>query len=170
MQVKKITSIILIFTMLSCGIKIVREGATDTRGQKAKPQFKKASGEYDFGDFRSETLTVKAWQAMGADDLEAMEAFTGKCIELYEKEALKQQAKLKNFAPKDEAFNYWALNDVGTCYYIRGQMYLNKGMKDKAKEAFRKLVDNFYFCQCWDPNGWFWHPAEVAEEKLAELE
>ena len=35
--------------------------------------------------------------------------YTQKCIDLYEKDAIKQQESLSNYAPKERAFDYWAL-------------------------------------------------------------
>ncbi|HPB69259.1 MAG TPA: hypothetical protein PKU74_10190, partial [Candidatus Omnitrophota bacterium] len=38
---------------------------------------------YNFGDYRSVTLITNAWQALGENDLEAVLAYTNKCVELY---------------------------------------------------------------------------------------
>ena len=35
--------------------------------------------------------------------------------------------------------------------------------------AYQKLVDQYYYAQCWDPKGWFWKPAEAAQQALDEL-
>ena len=35
---------------------------------------------------------------------------------------------------------------------------------------FKKLVNEYYFSQCWDPQGWFWKPAEAAQQQIIELE
>jgi len=42
---------------------------------------------YNYGDFRSETLVTKAWGALNDGDLEAVLAYTNKCIELYADQA-----------------------------------------------------------------------------------
>lgn len=131
-----------------------------------------AKAEYNFGDNRSVTLTTKAWEALEKGDVEAVLAYTNRCIELYAEEAKKMQASLKDF-PKgsnQEIFNYWALNDVGTCLYIQGEAYRKANMNEEAKEAYKNLVDNYGFAQCWDVKGWFWKPAESAKERLTALE
>lgn len=136
-----------------------------------------ARAEYNFGDNRSVTLATKAWEALEAGDVEAVLAYTNRCIELYAEEAKKMQASLKEF-PKgkneggsdQEVFNLWALNDVGTCLYIQGEAYRKANMNEEAQEAYKNLVDNYGFAQCWDAKGWFWKPAEAAKERLTALE
>ncbi len=123
----------------------------------------------DFGDRTSQTLTVKAWEALTAKDYEAALAYTDECINLYEEEAIFQQSQLTDFAPKELAFDYWALNDVATCYFIRAEVYRQQGEIDKAKETYQTIVDKFGFAQCWDPQGWFWKVADGAKDKLTTL-
>jgi len=127
---------------------------------------------YNFGDYRSETLVGKAWRALGENDLEAVLAFTNKCMELYDGQARKMQASLTDYATgsNDEIFAYWALNDVATALFIQGEAYRKAGMEEKAKEAYKKLIDDYTYGQCWDAGGWFWKPAEAAKEKLAMIE
>ncbi|MFP4473679.1 MAG: tetratricopeptide repeat protein [Candidatus Omnitrophota bacterium] len=127
---------------------------------------------YNFGDYRSSTLVSKAWEALNDKDLDAVLAYTNKCIELYESKAKEMQAGLEEYpaGDKDEVFAYWALNDVATAYYIQGEAYRQGGMEEEAQEAYQKVVNEFTYGQCWDNGGWFWKPAEAAKEKLAMLE
>jgi len=124
---------------------------------------------YDFGDFTSQTLTVKAWDVLGKADHRGGELYTKKCIELYEEEAKKQQAALTDFAPKDKAFDNWALNDVATCYFILGESLLAQKRYQEAKAAFERVVNDFSFAQCWDPKGWFWKVAVGSRERLNRI-
>jgi len=126
------------------------------------------SQEFDFGDFKSVTLTSKAWQALSKEDVEAVLAYTNKCIELYSEEAENMQAKLDDYptGSNQEIFSYWALNDVGTCFYIQGEAYLKADMLEEAKEAFNILINQYFYAQCWDTKGWFWKPVDAAKEKL----
>ncbi len=124
----------------------------------------------DFGDYSSSTLTVKAWQAMTTGHYDEALVFTRKCIYLYRQEAQKMQDALKQYPGKDKAFDFWALNDVGTCYFMMGEIYLAKQKWDKAKEAYKKLTQHYSFAQCWDPNGqFFWKPALQAKVTLDTL-
>lgn len=132
------------------------------------------SGEiykYDFGDYSSLTLTVNAWKALEKEDLEAVVVYTNKCFELYGKTAKEQQASLTNFASgsNDEIAKHWALNDVGTCYFIRGSAFQKAGQIEEARKAFQTMLDNFHFAQCWDPKGWYWKVGDACVERLAEL-
>jgi tetratricopeptide (TPR) repeat protein len=127
--------------------------------------------EYDFGDMKSVTLAAKAWAALDKGDIEAVLAYTNKCIELYREEAQKMQASLSGYVSgsNQEIFNYWALNDVGTCLYIQAEAYRKADMLEEAKEAYNLLINEYKYAQCWDASGWFWKPAEAAQEKLDML-
>lgn len=124
----------------------------------------------DYGDHKSVTLTGKAWQALAEGKHDLVAAYTGKCRELYEGEAVKQQSSLSDFAPGDKAHSYWALNDVGTCLFISGESLAQQGKSKDAVAFYKKLADDFKFCQCWDTKGWFWKPAEAAAGKIKQLE
>lgn len=124
----------------------------------------------DFGDHSSATLTARAWGALDAAQLELALAYTDKCRELYLAEARKQQASLADFAPDDEAHRLWALNDVGTCLFIEGQAHEKAGRTAEAVAAYRRLVDEYGFAQCWDKKGWFWKPAKAAADRIEALE
>jgi len=127
---------------------------------------------YNYGDYRSTTLITKAWQALNENDLEAVLAYTNKCIELYAEQAKKMQESLTEYptGTNDEIFSFWALNDVATGLFIQGEAFRKADMAEEAKAAFDKLNDEYSYGQCWDQGGWFWKPAEAAEEKIAMLE
>jgi tetratricopeptide (TPR) repeat protein len=152
----------------------------DTKGWFWKPaqgskdqlkliELKEQGKEYDFGDYTSMTLTVKAWEALDKKDYTGVEIYTRKCLDLYEEEAAKQQAAQTDYLPKEQAFNTWALNDVGTCYFILGEGLVGAGKYKEAKEAYSKIIDKFSFAQCWDPRGWFWKPAVGARGKINKI-
>ncbi len=151
----------------------------DTRGWFWKPA--EASQEkiamidsgsnLDFGDYSSATLATKSWDALEKKDMDAVNAYADKCIELYGKKAKEMQDSLTEYPweSKEKIFSYWALNDVGTCLYIKGETYKIAGKDAEAKDIFKKLVDEYFYAQCWDPNGWFWKPAEAAQQKIDEM-
>ena len=126
----------------------------------------------DFGDHSSATLTSKAWEALNAGDHALVMTYTDKCIEMYLKKAKEMQAGLTALptGTQAEVSKYWALNDVGTCLFIKGQSLQKKGNKAAAKTAFKTLVDELKYAQCWDAKGWFWSPAGAAKKTLVELE
>lgn len=132
-----------------------------------------AHAQLDYGDYSSATLTSKAWSELGSQNYESALAYIATCLEKYAGEATTMQASLTDFAPTtppEAASKYWALNDVGACLFIKGEVLMKKGDKAGAKEAFTRLNNEFGFAQCWDTKGWFWKPAEAAKQKLVELE
>lgn len=137
----------------------------------AEAQAPAAGQPVNFGDFKSSTLTTKAWEALAKDDIEAVLAYTNKCIEMYAEQARKMQGDLTDFPTGEDKdiFKYWALNDVATSYYIQGEAYRKANMKDEAQEAYNKVVRDYGFGQTWDPKGWFWKPSAAAKEKLDML-
>ena len=128
----------------------------------------------DFGDYKSSTLTTKAWSALGSKDYEAVIAYTDKCVELYADKAKEMEATLTDYptgATEEIHANYWALNDVATSLFIKGKALLETGQEDEAKQAFTTLVEDYTYGQCWDPSGpWFWAPAKAAKDLLLGLD
>jgi tetratricopeptide (TPR) repeat protein len=127
----------------------------------------------DFGDYSSSFLTTQAWKTLEdvQDADSAVFAYTNKVLNLYEDKAQEMQASLDEYPwqSRKVIFNYWALNDVGTSLYIQGEAYKRIGETQRAKEAYQKLIDDYYYAQAWDPQGWFWKPAEAAQEALDDL-
>ena len=123
-------------------------------------------------------LTEAAWRANLKRKPEEILKQTEKCIKLFEKEALKMQKTLK--APistgGDQGLNreavqaQWALNEVGTCYFLQGKAYEQLKKPELALESYRKLVNELPYAQCWDPGGWFWKPAKAAQKRITALE
>ena len=92
---------------------------------------------------------------------------------MFEAKAVEMQAGITepvNTQDKEKVFANWALNDVGTCYFILGQVLEKSGDKKGAVEAYKKLTEKLPAAQCWDPKGWFWKPADAAKGKLKALE
>lgn len=122
----------------------------------------------DFGDSTSATLVGKAWEALDDRNYPEILAYTQKCVELYGAEGKRMNAELTDFAPADKAAQYWALNDVGTCLFIMANAYEKLRMYPEAAEAYGTLASDYDFAQCWDPKGWYWHPASGAYTKAEE--
>lgn len=130
-----------------------------------------AAAALDFGDFSSGTITTKAWQASDAKNFDAALGYASKCIEMFGAQAVEQQKALPApLTEKEQIFAQWALNDVGTCYFIKGQVLEKQGKTKEAIESYKYLVDNLGYAQTWDTNGWFWKPAGAASERIKALE
>ena len=119
----------------------------------------------DYGNMTSETLAGKAWQASADKNYPELFAYTQRCVELYGAEGKKMNAELTDFEPLSTAAQLWALNDVGTCLYIKANAYEELKMYPEATETYSTLASDFTYAQCWDPKGWFWYPARGAEAK-----
>lgn len=128
--------------------------------------------DLDFGDMKSSTIAARAWEALAKKDINGAQAYVNKNIELYGAKAREMQASLKEFPweSQEKIFSYWALNDVGTSLFVLGQAYRNADKKAEAITIFKQLVKEYGYSQCWDPQGWFWKPAEAAEQQIIELE
>jgi len=124
----------------------------------------------DFGDYSSATLTGKAWEAYGANDFELALTFTAKCKEMYLATAKEQQAALDVKPTGEKVHDSWALNDVGTCLYIEGQILEKQDKVTEAIAVYKILSEELSFSQCWDTKGWFWSPAEAAADRVKQLE
>jgi hypothetical protein len=155
------TLCILLGSIFTCGLQ-----AQDTSPEAPAP----ATPAPDFGDHSSETLTTKAWEAFTSKNYADALAYTAKCIELYSAQAKEMQNSLESKAPAETAASLWALNDVGTCYYIRGQVFEAQGKSAEALAAYKKLVNEFSFAQTWDTKGWFWSPADAAKQRIKVVE
>jgi tetratricopeptide (TPR) repeat protein len=151
----------------------------DTKGwfwkpaQAAKEEIAmiQSGSNVDFGDYSSSTLVQKAWGSLANNDLKSTEAYVNKADEFYSGKAKDMQASLQTFASgsNDDIFKYWALNDVGTAWFILGEAYQNAGKNEQAAQAYKKVINEYSFAQCWDPKGWFWNPTEAAQQKLMEI-
>lgn len=129
------------------------------------------AADIDYDNAPSVVLMTEAWEAFENKDFDQALFFTQKCIDLYGKRAQKMQTALTDF-PKgrpDQIHGYWALNDVATAYYVQGEIYFQQGEQNKAQDAFRHLLNEYSFGQCWDPRGWFWRPADAAKDRLLAI-
>ena len=127
----------------------------------------------DFGDHSSSTLTAKAWEASNGGKHEEAIGYSRKCVELYQTKAEEMQKSLTAPVPADnqeEVFKQWALNDVGTCLFILGQALEKQDKGKEALAAYKQLVEKVSYAQTWDPQGWFWKPADAAKARIKALE
>ena len=152
------------FVMTSAALQ-----AAETAG--TAPVKPAAEAALDFGNFSSETLTGKAWAAYTTKDYAKTKGYAQKCIAMYKVKAVEMPKALTAPATvKEEVFKSWALNDVGTCYYLLGQSLEAEKKPKEAIAAFKVLADSLAFAQCWDTKGWFWKPADAARERVKALE
>lgn len=132
-----------------------------------------AFGQIDFGDHASSTLTGRAWAALNSKRFDDAVVYAKKCVSMYEKQAVEMQKSLSAPLPtsdREAVFKLWALNDVGTCLFIMGQSLEKQEKAQEALAAYKQLAETLSFAQSWDPQGWFWKPADAAKGRLKALE
>ncbi|MEX1110369.1 MAG: tetratricopeptide repeat protein [Chthoniobacterales bacterium] len=117
----------------------------------------------------SVALVSEAWAAFERKDYPAARAAIARCQSLYGAQAAEMQGKLTALPDKENAHGQWALNDVGTCTFVLGRVAEAEGKKDEAMAAYRMVVDQYSFSQCWDQQGWFWQPAVASQERIAAI-
>jgi hypothetical protein len=124
----------------------------------------------------SEEFVTAAWNEYNQNEFAKAIELAQECINRWGNDAVKQQSALTQAPPngkvtddeKKAIFANWALNDVGTAYFIKAESLGKLGKTDDAKDAYKTVI-KFPYARCWDPKGWFWAPAEVASENLAKM-
>jgi len=120
----------------------------------------------------SEEMTLRAWQALGRGDLPQAIIQAQAAIQEWSSFAMQLQKKKMaavghpidysgEAQEKKEIFSYWALNDVGACYFILGKAYDERGDYGNAARSFQQVVNHYSLAQVWDPHGWFWAPLDA---------
>lgn len=117
----------------------------------------------------SRRLTHKSWEALKKQDYSTVHKTTGQCISLFSDLALEQQDSLKNFPQNGHIKEYWALNHVATCCFIKGKAFREQGRKQKALDMFNLIMSDYSYAQCWDPIGWYWKISEGARDQIIGL-
>ena len=133
----------------------------------ARDQIQCIDMRIDFGDYKSSTLTTKGWDSLKQGRAIAAQAYADKCIALYSERAKEMQMSLRDFPSSGLEWEYWALNDVGTCLFIKGQALAKMGKEAEANRAFQDILGSYGYAQCWDNNNqWFWKLGDAARKLL----
>jgi hypothetical protein len=136
-------------------------------GTAARDRIKCIDMHIEFGDYKSSTLTGRAWDSLKQGRVMAAEVYANKCIELYSEKAMEQQISLKAYPSEGLEWEYWALNDVGTCLFIKGQALAKQGKQVESERAFQDILGGYGYAQCWDNSGgWFWKVSDAARKLL----
>lgn len=125
-----------------------------------------------------EVYVANAWAALNQGENEKAIANADKCILELQETALAREEQLAKSnehlptgtvdeATKQRIFENGPLNDVAACLYIKGRSAEAIGDKPVAIKAYRSLA-KLTQGRCWDPQGWFWSPAEQAAARLED--
>ncbi len=124
-----------------------------------------------------EVYTSQAWDAFNGSRHDKAIELANKCIEEFFDAAMEMEKDLANRrvvpptgavteAEKQKIFEYGLLNDTATCLFTKGKAAEAKGDKKTAITAYTEVL-KLSRGRCWDPQGWFWSPAEGAADRLA---
>jgi len=134
-----------------------------------KPQPEAHSEKYDFSELSSWNLTVSAWEKLAEKDYKGVMEYTGKCLELYEEKAKEKAKEMRGFARPGHEDDYAVVNDVATCHYVMGELYMKQDKKDEAITQFETVITEYPYALYWDPKGWFWKVAEVSGKNIEKI-
>lgn len=125
----------------------------------------------------SQEFVKQSWDGL-TNNPEKSLACTDKTIKKWARQADDQQAKATNQSCSDPPpasdlkpyfASYWALSDVATSWFIRGEVFSQQKKWPEAKAAYKTVIDKYHCSFTWDPRGWFWRTADAAQEKYEEI-
>jgi len=134
-----------------------------------------ATAQSDKRVYPNEQGTIEAWKALNEKRLKDAVAWADRVIVEFKNEAEGAQKELESHhvecppvgrVPDDQKkiiFKRGVLNDVATCYFIKGQALEKLKDKAAAKEAYESAC-HLTYARTWDPEGWFWNPAQKSCE------
>jgi tetratricopeptide (TPR) repeat protein len=117
----------------------------------------------------SKALTASAWASLDAKQYDEAMLYANLCIQQFEDEAVRQQEKLTK-EPGIDITALASLNDVATCYFIKGMIWKGQNEVKTAADIFQHVAETYPGAQCWDPRGWYWKVAESARDKILEIQ
>ncbi len=117
----------------------------------------------------SEELVRLSWEASSRRDLERLDELVNQCVAAYGAQAKEEQAGLAGFPERGREAEYRALNDVGTCLFIKAEAVMNSGRTKEAIKQFKEIIAEYPCAQAWDPRGWFWSVTEKSQASIDVL-
>jgi len=118
----------------------------------------------------SKELVKLSWEASGTNNFEKAIEYTERCVELYQTQAKEQGATLSALSPRGHENEYGVFDDVATCIFIKGEIFMKQGKTEEAIKTFNTIIQDYKFARAWDPRGWYWSVAEKSQASLDKLE
>ncbi len=137
-------------------------------GQTAMAQEQAPAGPT--GDEEAWQVTGRAWAALGEKNWDEVAKLADRAEREWGAQAKKDNDGLSAYPKGDDAKQYANLNELATITWMKGEALRKKGDKQGAIAAYRKVLSDYRFGQCWDPKGWWWGPAGAARESLGKLD
>ena len=116
----------------------------------------------------SSEYVKKAWALKGQGKFEEVYQVIDQCWEEFSADADKQSYTLSDFPPKGDETKYQIMNDVATCYFIKGEALRDTGHPEEAKAVLQEVIKKYPYAQAFDPRGWFWSIKEKSEIIIAQ--
>jgi len=128
----------------------------------------------------NEKATAAAWESFNGGKYQAAITNAMFCIDEFKGAADRLEAKLEKEKPdlptgtvseeiKKKIFQNGLLNDVATCFFVKGRAEEKLGKTEDAAKTYTS-VKAYSYARTWDPSGgWFWSPSEAASDRLATL-
>ena len=143
---------------------------------------------FPFSACAQQPCLKRAWAALNGNQFAQAIDASNDCIDKFSTRAFRDQGALeaaKEKLPptgavdssfdKKKVFDRWAVNDIATTFFIRGEA-AEQLLKHSKGQQYKQLAVVSYthaqrlsYGRCWDPQGWFWSPAEAAADRLVAL-
>ncbi|MFA5038051.1 MAG: glycoside hydrolase family 2 TIM barrel-domain containing protein [Candidatus Omnitrophota bacterium] len=117
-----------------------------------------------------EDLINQARRAKDSGDAAGVYAIVEEIMQRFGPEARREQASLKGFPSTEQIKNYEILSLVAQAQFIKAEALKKEGKNEEAAKAFGVIISDFGYAQSWDPRGWFYRTAEVAQEGIDRIE
>jgi hypothetical protein len=128
-------------------------------------------------------LLASAFDSFNKQDYANAIRFAQPCVDQFERQAQRDQARIekgespkpappgpadRNSAEARRTFANGVLNDAAACLFIAGSAQERTALCADARRTYQVLATLTY-ARVWDPQGWFWAPAEAAGDGLDRL-
>lgn len=158
--------IFVVAVTLSSGVCFAQDAAvvsdaSTTQASAPEPQMQEPS--------LAELLSL-ARQAKDKGDYNGVYDYVAQAMTRFGAQARVEQKSLSDFPPADQMSGYATLNGVAEAQFVRAETLKIEGKKEEAVKAFEIIIEEYKFAQAWDPRGWYYKLAEVAEEASDRLQ
>ncbi len=128
-------------------------------------------------------LLNAAWDNFNKQDYAAALRSASPCVAQFARQAQRDQARIETGeTPKPlppgpahrdspeakRTFANGVLNDAAACMFIVGNAQERTSLCSDARKTYQDLA-RLTYARVWDPKGWFWAPADAAEDGLDRL-
>lgn len=122
-----------------------------------------------FAQELSDEYVRKAWFASGQRNFNEVYKATDECITRFAEEAHGLAKTLSDFPSKEKINEYQIMNDVATCYFIKGEALFKENKLDESVKILTEVIEKFPYAQAFDPRGWYWSIKDKAEKTLLKM-